>query len=714
MESGKGACPMCGSSDLIFLEKKRMYFCQDCEHRFAPGKAFKPLRIFISYGHDEHASLAQRLKEDFVKRHHEVWFDVERLKPGGDWERYIEEGLEWVASKPDTGRVVLLMTPHSIRRPDGFCHNEIARSISRGLKLVPVMVVWCEPPLSICRIQWLDMQDCIPLEERKEHYETRFYSLLKVLEEDSLDFQGVQSRLLHVLEPLPFESEITAHLKRFTGREWILESIDRWAAQPDSSRVFWIMGGPGVGKTALSSWLIDKRREICAFHLCAHGHTQKSDPRRVILSTVYQLSSQLPDYQKRLSAMNIEKLVTGSNPRTLFDTLIIQPLSGNFPQPDRTIIILIDALDEASEGGRNELASFIASEFSRTPDWLRLIITSRPDPEVMHPLQGLSPHMLNASSKDNEDDIRAFLTRELKPYTDEAEVPQSVIELILSRSRGFFLYVEWLRREIVMGRLSLERLDEFPLGLGGIYAQFFQRQFPDIDHYKATIRPALEVISAAQEPIELSLLMKLSKWDEYQKEEFRKSLGSLFHYTKDQIHPFHASVMDWLNDTERSCSYFVSKKAGHKQLAEYGWQEYIHCADTGRYKLLSHYMLAYLPRHLTETEQWERLESILSDLGYIEVKCSQKLIYELISDYSRLVAGKAECGAPIKTAFSHEEALGVWCPFCLAWSEISSEMPGQTIDCPYCDNTLKLNSFAVRAEWKPGPAKKDSEKNRGL
>ncbi|MGV8118257.1 MAG: hypothetical protein AB2L14_00690 [Candidatus Xenobiia bacterium LiM19] len=43
--------------------------------------------------------------------------------------------------------------------------------------------------------------------------------------------------------------------------------------------------------------------------------------------------------------MNIEKLITGSNPRTLFDTLIIQPLTGNFPQPDRTIIILIDALD---------------------------------------------------------------------------------------------------------------------------------------------------------------------------------------------------------------------------------------------------------------------------------------------------------------------------------------------------------------------------------
>jgi hypothetical protein len=33
--------------------------------------------------------------------------------------------------------------------------------------------------------------------------------------------------------------------------------------------------------------------------------------------------------------------------RTLFDKLILQPLSGNFPDPPRTLVLLIDALDEA-------------------------------------------------------------------------------------------------------------------------------------------------------------------------------------------------------------------------------------------------------------------------------------------------------------------------------------------------------------------------------
>jgi hypothetical protein len=79
------------------------------------------VRIFLSYGHDEHIGVALRLKADLEGRGHEVWFAVDRLQPGADWERYIEEGIEWAAS----GKFVLLLTPHSVRRPDGFCLNEL-------------------------------------------------------------------------------------------------------------------------------------------------------------------------------------------------------------------------------------------------------------------------------------------------------------------------------------------------------------------------------------------------------------------------------------------------------------------------------------------------------------------------------------------------------------------------------------------------------------
>lgn len=118
------------------------------------------VRIFLSYGHDDYVSLASRLKRDLEALGHEVWFDVERLRPGGDWERYIEEGFERVSKDSESGRFLLLMTPHSVRRPDGYCLNELARAFGRSLPIIPVMVSSVEAPLSICRLQWLDMRQC--------------------------------------------------------------------------------------------------------------------------------------------------------------------------------------------------------------------------------------------------------------------------------------------------------------------------------------------------------------------------------------------------------------------------------------------------------------------------------------------------------------------------------------------------------------------------
>jgi hypothetical protein len=107
--------------------------------------------IFLSYGHDEFAAFAERLKRDLEADGYHVWFDVDRLTEGQNWENYIEEGLEGVAA--NGGQFLLLMTPHSVRRPNGFCLNELARALGRNLRVVPVMLASCEPPLSICRLQ---------------------------------------------------------------------------------------------------------------------------------------------------------------------------------------------------------------------------------------------------------------------------------------------------------------------------------------------------------------------------------------------------------------------------------------------------------------------------------------------------------------------------------------------------------------------------------
>jgi transcription elongation factor Elf1 len=103
MEQQGITCPKCDSEDVVFSKKRQHYVCRDCRHEFSIEIKISKRRIFLSYGHDEYAALAEQLKKDLQERGHEVWFDLDRLKPGGDWERYIEEGIEWVSEFPGRG-----------------------------------------------------------------------------------------------------------------------------------------------------------------------------------------------------------------------------------------------------------------------------------------------------------------------------------------------------------------------------------------------------------------------------------------------------------------------------------------------------------------------------------------------------------------------------------------------------------------------------------
>ena len=587
-------------------------------------------RIFLSYGHDEHSELARKLKRDIEARGHEVWIDDEHLSPGVDWETGIEQGLEWAASDPDRGRVILLMTPHSVRRPNGYCLNELARAICRGLQIVPVMVVWVEPPLSICRIQWLDLRDCVPLAARPAAYETKLDRLIAAIEQKRPDFEGVQARLMALFDPLPFDAEINEHLAKFTGRDWLFAKIDHWLADPAAEKIFWITGPPGIGKTALAAKLVATRRQVVAAHFCRFGHTQKSDARRGVLSIAYQLSTQLPEFQARLNALPLQTIITESDARTLFDRLILQPLLGNFPDPQRTLVVLIDALDEATQDGRNQLASFLAVEFPRTPSWLRMVITSRPDPEVMYPMQAITAEVIDAASSENEADIRSFLQHELKSHLLDTRNADVVVDHIVQLSEGSFLYANWVCREILGGRLSLVEPDALPKGLGGIYSQFVARQWPDINAFKGHIAPALDVIAAAREPLRLSLLGTIFDWNERQQNDFENALGSLFTFAGGRVAPFHKSLLDWLTDRNKAGPYFVSAADGNRRLTDFCWRQF-----TSNPSALSDYALHHLPAHLIADKRWNQLETVLTTLAFLEAKAEGARVFDLASDFTR-------------------------------------------------------------------------------
>ena len=597
--------------------------CPSCGHQPPAAAAAARRRIFLSYGRDEYAPFASQLSQDLKARGHGVWIDQEHLAAGRDWEQRLEAGLNWVSEHPGEGRMLLVMTPHSVRRPDsgratsqqecGYCLNELTRAFRRGLPVVPVMLVWVEPPLSIDHLQYLDMKDCAPLPPPPAHYEAGLARLAQALEHNQLDFQGVQARLLARLQPISFNAEMQHYVDGFTGRRWVFDRFDAWLRDPAAPRVLWLVGPPGSGKTAIALWLCQQRREVAAFHLCRHGDTIKADPRRCVLSIAYQLASQLPDYQDRLNAADLEGLAE-ANAATLFDALVIQQLSGGFPRPDRLVVVVIDALDEATQGGRNELAEFIGAQFDRSPDWLRLFVTSRPEAEVELPLRRYARWVLDTAGRENEADLREYLDRELAGLAGGQPPAPEVIDTIITRSEGLFLYAHWVVSELAQGRLSLDRVGDFPQGMGEAYHRFFRRQFADEKAYEADILLALEVLAAARQPLSLDELGRILDWQKRRVWQFCRAVGSLFRISEQEVQPFHRGVMEWLADPDKAGPYWVDGAAGHRRLADYGWREYT--GGEGGDEEMSAYTCCHLPFHLAAAGRWQDLTTVIQDCDF--------------------------------------------------------------------------------------------------
>ena len=240
----------------------------------------KRRRVFISYGHDESAPpseriapLPQRLKADLEARGHSVWLDVDYLKAGSNWMSDITKGLR------QANRFVYLMTPHAVR-DESFCLNEVEFACDHKLRIVPVLVINCERPLCIYKLQYLPMDDCVPFDQKEDRYRQAFNKLAEALEldfEKDPVFDGQEKKLTDQLAPLDFSGDIQLHLPDFTGREWVFRAIDEWLDDPQTyaagTRMTWCACSSGSTSRA--------NQRICSMNMSCG-----STPRLRLICTV--------------------------------------------------------------------------------------------------------------------------------------------------------------------------------------------------------------------------------------------------------------------------------------------------------------------------------------------------------------------------------------------------------------------------------------------
>jgi len=538
--------------------------------------------------HDGYSDFIAKVKEDLKKYDINVWMDSVELRAKDDWEMAIEKGIE------ESDEIVYFITPYSARRPDGYCLNELAFSIAKAKQITPVMIEYVTPPLSIT-------------------YEQFIKSLISAIKDkNTLGMEGGHiNNLRNIFDPIDFSYDIKRHIKNFIGRKWLYEKVDSLLLNSENN-LLWITGEAGFGKSAFSTYLAHNHPNIVGIHFCAHDNQKRKDAKSVLKTLIYQLSTQIKEYQDFLyEVIDLKIKLNTLTANEILEELLIQPL--NKINKKTNCFFVIDALDESEQDGINELADLI-QKFSQLPHWLKIVITSRPEPYLKRKLSKLKMIELDAYSQGNIHDLKQYIKSKSKYEFCKGLTDDNTIEILIKKSEGNILYLKEVIESISTGEVILDNLNNLPTGMNGLYLSMFTRYFTDIDNYKAWQRPLLELVSASCEPLSLDFIMKVLNWDEYDLEDALEPMGSLIEINNHTIKFFHKSIIDWVTNREKSGrDFFVSLKKGHEKIAK---ELYLNFKESEN--KLSDYAIKYMFNHFKYVEGYEQLSEVLQSQYIIE------------------------------------------------------------------------------------------------
>jgi hypothetical protein len=538
-------------------------------------------KVFISYGRRDASSIALKLVDELTRRDFDVWLDQSNLRAGRSWEEQIVDGLS------TTQAVIALLSPHSTRRDDpqsgdSVCLDEIAfaRYGQTPVPIVPVLAVrGAAIPLTIYRLHYIDFVDAVNSEPV---FQAQFEQLLTALN-DALAGRPRYRHWDSWLDRGPdFDRFLYSKHRGFIGRDWLFKKIDKWE-RTTSEPALLIKGDPGIGKSAIIAELAFGRLpgSTTVAYCCQWDVTVTLRPATFVRALAYQFASRIQPYADAIENSEIRMMLERAelDPPSAFELAVLAPLGRmNAPQEGR-FFLCIDALDEAAtfkEGP--DIVDLLSSRIDRLPPWIRVIATTRNDKAVLRQLAALRGTEIDAGGAENMKDVAAYVAHQFaqpevksalsnsKPLKTAAQLKKSLVE----HSKGSFLFAEHFIKGMVRGQVQPNQVDDLPPGLNGTYESYLQRAFPDAST-KQAIRPILEILCAANEPIPVSVVASAIGLTTHALMKSLAPLAPFIHANLLQKDPrlafWHKSFPDFLTGIENADSDFgIDPTQGHRKL----------------------------------------------------------------------------------------------------------------------------------------------------
>ncbi|KAJ3229309.1 hypothetical protein HDU78_009105 [Chytriomyces hyalinus] len=233
-----------------------------------------------------------------------------------------------------------------------------------------------------------------------------------------------------LLSPIDSASDQVALEKLYVDgtRTWLFDQVADWAKVSDpSNTMLWVNAVAGVGKSVAAAQIanqLDAKAQLVTAVFLKYNDARKSNARRILMTLAYGLSMWYAPFGRKLlqlglTADNLEE----KSIYELFDTLIVYPLKalGQYT-PKEAVVIMIDGLDECTT--RDTLMALLVSwmqSLKYKAPWLKLLLTSRPEKDIVKAFAGLPSKTVEPSSEENIRDLSIFIQHGLQPFSGLTE-----------------------------------------------------------------------------------------------------------------------------------------------------------------------------------------------------------------------------------------------------------------------------------------------------
>ncbi|XP_015774908.1 PREDICTED: uncharacterized protein LOC107353102 isoform X2 [Acropora digitifera] len=449
-----------------------------------------------------------------------------------------------------------------------------------------------------------------------------------------------ENEILKKLAKIETLKNVKNHADRYVEgtRLSFFSAVESWLNDRSCpNRVMVISGSAGMGKSVISAVICEKMQDagrLAGSHFCQHDRARHRNPKVMLQSLASQLCDILPEYKKALMeklSRNLGVEINNMEVKDLFEVLFEEPLA-SLNDSSLDYLMVIDGLDESEFQGRNELLDVIANYFEGLPLWIRFLVTTRPEVDIVENLKNFHPLQLDPNVEDNVRDIYLCFYKEIS-HLLQSEHQEIVLRALVQKSEGVMLYAHYLADFIKkeMPVLTPKLLDSIlPSGISSVYRSYFKRLETELCTELSVMEDPfftfLSAVTASREPLPLGFVSKLLLSGKSTSAAHRKvnaaisCVSALLLVQDGCIHFFHKSVKDWLIDKSNygQHHFSVDEKEGHEVLSKLCIDELHELkrkgVDGAQFTDITKYALRHGVQHMLELKDARvcRLEEVVT------------------------------------------------------------------------------------------------------